>query len=718
MPTKRTATIKPCRAEDKDPKRPASEQKVCLYTKDGKRLLGRHPDKEAARKQEIAIKARGGALTAHGGKTVKKTAATLEPVSAAGIAEWLEWVVRTIGGDIDEELAELFETGSSIDEIAALLQSDVEAMYPLYEDSTPMHDEDPLAFYLGVGDMYTGTIAEVDGQLFFTTEADLREHFEEEGTLYPEGRNAATKTAARKRTSATKRSAKTAALKSLLAAGFVPPTIKQGGKTWVPDLSDPTTAAAWKKSQKQFSNAPKERTAATEGTYDAIEEFVSDRAWEEVENYLDNAEVDYNDGERIRWGMEDAMQDASVQKAMADCNVSPKLLLANWRPFYDYLTSVWADEHGYTDIDYEPISKMVEEWGSAYEDNLKRMFDRLGLSEEEKEDAFDHFTSDSATWFVFLDEEGWTGAISEQPETFEEFMDEHSLSDEDFYGGGGEESSSVAMEASWSGIGKLFARLLTTWLEDHCDTTSWTSPEQETLPLEARFKRVKTRIGRKLRSAKGKRTMHPRLRNRTANRFFNPSQRRAQGEFYPDDDTILEMIDEWTWEDVESFMGDRFSKEDDFYSLRQVGEEFDENAYQSWLESNWDRLVNTRAAEDYFEQQVSEVKPKIDAWVKSFDKKVSEVASKLEPEQRERLFEILNEDPARSTWLVFMAEAGHGIGLSDDYDLDEVGIDEDDLFPTGYNSVENDEISMIPYYVGGWIINTNFDEWQEEMGEE
>jgi hypothetical protein len=56
----KTAIVKSCRAEDQDD-RPASEQKVCLYSHEGK-LLGRHPSKDSAVKQEQAIKAHEGAV--------------------------------------------------------------------------------------------------------------------------------------------------------------------------------------------------------------------------------------------------------------------------------------------------------------------------------------------------------------------------------------------------------------------------------------------------------------------------------------------------------------------------------------------------------------------------------------------------------------------------------------------------------------------------------
>lgn len=55
--------IKACKKADIDPKRPRSAQKVCLYSrkKPGK-LLGRHPNRASALKQErvIEMRKRGG----------------------------------------------------------------------------------------------------------------------------------------------------------------------------------------------------------------------------------------------------------------------------------------------------------------------------------------------------------------------------------------------------------------------------------------------------------------------------------------------------------------------------------------------------------------------------------------------------------------------------------------------------------------------------------
>ena len=53
--------IKECKPKDRTRKRPAKDQKVCLFTKNGNRLLGRHANKSGALRQErlIEMKKRG-----------------------------------------------------------------------------------------------------------------------------------------------------------------------------------------------------------------------------------------------------------------------------------------------------------------------------------------------------------------------------------------------------------------------------------------------------------------------------------------------------------------------------------------------------------------------------------------------------------------------------------------------------------------------------------
>lgn len=51
--------LRVCRKSDLDPSRPKSQQKVCLYSKKKPgRLLGRHPNRAAALRQERAIQIR------------------------------------------------------------------------------------------------------------------------------------------------------------------------------------------------------------------------------------------------------------------------------------------------------------------------------------------------------------------------------------------------------------------------------------------------------------------------------------------------------------------------------------------------------------------------------------------------------------------------------------------------------------------------------------
>jgi hypothetical protein len=54
MIASKIAIIKQCPKKDQDD-RPLSEQKWCLYDSKGEDLLGRHPSKEKAIKQEQAI---------------------------------------------------------------------------------------------------------------------------------------------------------------------------------------------------------------------------------------------------------------------------------------------------------------------------------------------------------------------------------------------------------------------------------------------------------------------------------------------------------------------------------------------------------------------------------------------------------------------------------------------------------------------------------------
>ncbi len=76
----RTAVIHKCRKQDHDPARPESEQSWCLYTHDGKQLLGRHPTEESAERQERAIQVhKHGALNNQNKKATQMSSTETTP---------------------------------------------------------------------------------------------------------------------------------------------------------------------------------------------------------------------------------------------------------------------------------------------------------------------------------------------------------------------------------------------------------------------------------------------------------------------------------------------------------------------------------------------------------------------------------------------------------------------------------------------------------------
>jgi hypothetical protein len=82
----RTAVIQKCRKSDLD-ERPQAEQVWCLYSKDGKKLLGRHPSKESAQKQETAIQ-----ISKHA--TVRKCKPSERDPEHEELSEWQQiWCV-------------------------------------------------------------------------------------------------------------------------------------------------------------------------------------------------------------------------------------------------------------------------------------------------------------------------------------------------------------------------------------------------------------------------------------------------------------------------------------------------------------------------------------------------------------------------------------------------------------------------------------------------
>ncbi|KKN66705.1 hypothetical protein LCGC14_0468910 [marine sediment metagenome] len=92
-------TIRDCEQRDRDPDRPAIEQRVCLFSKDGTELLGRHPDAESAKAQEAAIHARGGSVRNTMKKYIKLAEVPDSAIKSLYDQRWGEGTMKALGED-------------------------------------------------------------------------------------------------------------------------------------------------------------------------------------------------------------------------------------------------------------------------------------------------------------------------------------------------------------------------------------------------------------------------------------------------------------------------------------------------------------------------------------------------------------------------------------------------------------------------------------------
>jgi len=115
-----TAVIRKCKKGDGEAGKP-----WCLYTKDGKRLLGRHKSKEAAHKQEAAIKARqaGGSFVL---STLDQVAEELDQRGAVDLAT----LVDSEADDLREKL-----DATGFDD---LMTRDQDVAVKIHEEKIPM----------------------------------------------------------------------------------------------------------------------------------------------------------------------------------------------------------------------------------------------------------------------------------------------------------------------------------------------------------------------------------------------------------------------------------------------------------------------------------------------------------------------------------------------------------------------------------------------------
>lgn len=216
-----TAIVKECRKKDFDPKRPAKDQKICLYSKkDPNKLLGRHPSEEAARKQERAIHVnKKGSSQCTAGKVI---------------------VIYPVGSKKKAHLYNKFN--NLITDLAS------GGKYPSFEDSGSgsSFSERDLDFTFGdYGD--TDAFAEEVENLaakMRLKDVDVQVLEDEFGDAYASAK-------------VSKRVAAKQKIASLLKQGFALPTLKAKGASWVPDLNDTKTRRAFVKWIKAYGIEPK-----------------------------------------------------------------------------------------------------------------------------------------------------------------------------------------------------------------------------------------------------------------------------------------------------------------------------------------------------------------------------------------------------------------------------------------------------------------------------
>ena len=90
------STIKECPEKDIDPDRPKSEQRWCLYSKDGDELLGRHSTKEDALDQEQAIHINKGSFVNYIFDTLVRIAQSLDDSGETNSADMVDDLIRKV----------------------------------------------------------------------------------------------------------------------------------------------------------------------------------------------------------------------------------------------------------------------------------------------------------------------------------------------------------------------------------------------------------------------------------------------------------------------------------------------------------------------------------------------------------------------------------------------------------------------------------------------
>jgi hypothetical protein len=217
---------------------------------------------------------------------------------------------------------------------------------------------------------------------------------------------------------------------------------------------------------------------------DDLADFLSDKAWEEVEQFVDNLEYRY-DPDRLRRYVEYELQhNPALVETLRQYGVTPKLLLANLDEFYRYLQDNWADQHGYADVDYEPINKFVAEFESEWFNTVDDIVsNKMQISIERGQEILDTLMADGHVLSAFLCDERWS--CDWVDDILAVFGDDGITQDDLGFSGYSNAGSNAASEASWPAIQQVLARMLEEYLEEYLeeDAGKFRDPRQTNLPV-------------------------------------------------------------------------------------------------------------------------------------------------------------------------------------------------------------------------------------------
>lgn len=219
---------------------------------------------------------------------------------------------------------------------------------------------------------------------------------------------------------------------------------------------------------------------------DDLTNFLSNKAWEEIEQFVDNLEYEYEyEKERLHLDVEDALgRNPELVETLRRYGVTPKLLLANLDEFYRYLQDNWADHYGYADVNYEPINKFVAEFESEWFNTVDDIVsNKMQISPERGQEILDTLMADGHVLSAFLCAEGWS--CDWVDDILAVFGDDTITQDDLGFSGYSDAGSNAASEASWPAIQQVLAIMLEEYVADYLeeDAGKFSDPRQTNLPV-------------------------------------------------------------------------------------------------------------------------------------------------------------------------------------------------------------------------------------------